>query len=318
MATLRTSGERKSHAAPKAWTALLLCIVVTIAHAADHAAQGLVLKIDARHRTILVSCDAIPGHMAAMEMPLRVRNATVLNALRPGATIRFVLNEQKKTLYAERIQPVINFEAEPADAEGLMGLRQATDPDLQKQVLHTGQKVPDFTLTDQTDRRISLSDFRGKVVALTFGYSRCPNPNYCYRLSNNLEQVARRFRARTGRDLVLITIAIDPEFDHGKALTQYANRYHADPRVWHFLTGPVDQIRQVAAMFGMDFWQTGGLLIHTLHTVVIARDGTLAANVEGNAFSARQLGDLVASVMDRGTQVQEGTALGAPSKPPTE
>lgn len=265
--------------------------------AASHAAQGLVLKIDARHRAVLVSCDAIPGYMAAMEMPLRVKDAASLKQLQAGEVVRFEMVEQGKKVFAENIRPVMNFEAEPAEAEALMGLRRATDPNLRGRVVQVGQAVPDFTLTDQVGLRVSLSEFRGKVVALTFGYSRCPNPDYCYRLSNNLGKVAKRLHARPGGDLVLMTIAIDPEYDRGEALTQYADRYHADARVWHFLTGPVAQIRQVAATFGMDFWVTDGLLTHTLHTVVIGRDGRLAANIEGNAFSAEQLGDLVLATM---------------------
>jgi hypothetical protein len=36
---------------------------------------------------------------------------------------------------------------------------------------------------------------------------------------------------------------------------------------------------------------------HSLHTVVITRDGTLAANVEGNQYTSDQLGDLIARVL---------------------
>jgi protein SCO1/2 len=136
-------------------------------------------------------------------------------------------------------------------------------------------------------------------VLLTFGYSRCPNPDYCYRLSNNLGKVERRFSSRAGRDLVLVTIAIDPEHDQGAALSQYAAAFHADPAVWHFLTGPLPDIKQVAGMFGMNFWRDEGLLTHSLHTVVIGREGNLAANLEGNQFTAQQLGDLVKTEMNR-------------------
>ena len=61
------------------------------------------------------------------------------------------------------------------------------------------------------------------------------------------------------------------------------------------------QGHQVAGLFGMNFWNTEGLLTHTLHTVVIDRQGRLAANIDGNQFSAQQLGDLVKSVMNRPT-----------------
>ena len=288
--------------------ALLGCALVC-ARAAEHPAQGLVLKVDARHRKLVVSCDAIQGYMAAMEMPLEVRDMHMLGALRPGMMIRFTLVEQGKGAAAEHIQAVMNFEAEPAEAEALTGLRRATAEHAVQ--VEVGHAVPDFTLTDQAGQQVSLSSLRGKVVVLTFGYSRCPNPNYCFRLSNNLRQVARRFRGELGKQLVLITIGIDPEVDHGAGLTAYAQRFHADPRSWHFLTGPLPEIHRVAGMFGMDFWSSEGLLTHTLHTVVIGADGKLAANLEGNAFSARQLGDLVAETMREpaGAQAHGGAPL---------
>jgi hypothetical protein len=52
-------------------------------------------------------------------------------------------------------------------------------------------------------------------------------------------------------------------------------------------------------IFGMNLWSDEGSLTHTLHTVVIDRRGCLAANIEGNQFTARRLGDLVEMVMDR-------------------
>jgi protein SCO1/2 len=52
-------------------------------------------------------------------------------------------------------------------------------------------------------------------------------------------------------------------------------------------------------MFGMDFWSNEGLVTHSLHTVIIDRSGRLVANLEGNAFTAKQLGDLLQTVMDR-------------------
>lgn len=277
--------------------ALFMILTLACAHAAEHAAQGLVIHIDAPHHSITVSCAKIPGYMAAMEMPLTVRDSQVLASLKPGLMIRFSLIEQRKKAYAGNIQPIINFEAEPAEAGSLTALKSAVDPSVKP--VEIGQPVTDFTLTDQIEKPVSLSQLRGKVIALTFGYSRCPNPNYCLRLSRNLATVEKRFHNQAGRDLVLLTIAIDPDYDHGPALEKYAASFHADPQSWHFLTGPIPQIKQVAAQFGLSFWNTEGLLTHTLHTVVIDRQGCLVANIDGNDFTSQQLGDLVAIVMER-------------------
>jgi protein SCO1 len=111
--------------------------------------------------------------------------------------------------------------------------------------------------------------------------------------------VRKRFSARAGRDLVLLTIAIDPEHDQGKVLSEYAALFHADPADWHFLSGPLPVVKHVAAMFGLNFWPTEGILTHSLHTVVLDRGGQLVANIAGNQFSPQQLGDLVQTVMNR-------------------
>jgi protein SCO1/2 len=48
----------------------------------------------------------------------------------------------------------------------------------------------------------------------------------------------------------------------------------------------------------MSVWSDEGMLAHSMHTVVIDRDGKLVANLEGNEFTAEQLEDLIQSVMD--------------------
>jgi protein SCO1/2 len=267
----------------------------------QHPARGIVVEAAPAHHSFVVSCDAIPRYMDAMEMSFAVRDPKVLVLLKPGMAVKFTIVARDKTLYAENIQPATtsNFESEPMEAGALSALNSVLVPSANRKLVSVGEQVPDFELTDQAQQQIRLSQFRGKVVALTFGYSRCPNPNYCYRLSNNLARVATRLHGRAGRDLVLLTIAIDPEHDQGAALIEYANTWKANPEIWHFLTGPVAQVKQVAGMFGMNFWSSEGLLTHTMHTIIIDREGRLAVNLEGNQFTSRQLGDLVEAFINR-------------------
>jgi protein SCO1 len=283
------------------WLPVFLLAVAISLSAQGHAASGIVLSTDAAHRSLTISCAAIPGYMDAMEMPFTVQDAKSLVGLKPGTVVNFTIVEREKKLYAETIQvrSDANLESEPLQAGRLTALHNAVDPAAAANVLAIGQQVPDFQLTDQAAQPIRLSQFRGKAVALTFGYSRCPNPNYCLRLSNNLARVEKRFQSRAGQDFVLLTIAIDPEHDQGAALTKYADTWNANPAVWHFLTGPLSEIHRVAGMFGVNFWNDEGLVTHSLHTVIIDREGQLAVNLNGNAFTAQQLGDLLQSVMDR-------------------
>jgi len=265
--------------------------------AETHAAKGIVLKVDAAHRTLIVSCEAIPNYMDAMEMPFSVRDSALLAGLKPGTAVSFTIVARGKDLFAEniRVRVTTNLESEPLEAGQLTALHKAMHPEVK--ALTVGESVPDFALTDQTGKEIRLSQYEGKVVLLTFGYSRCPNPNYCFRLSNNLARVEKRFHDQAGRDLVLMTIVIDPEHDQGATLVNYSGVWKANPAVWHFLTGPLAEIQQVAGTFGMNFWNDDGFVTHSLHTVILDRKGQLAVNLEGNDFTAEELGDLVQTVM---------------------
>jgi protein SCO1/2 len=280
--------------------AVVSMLLATSFAKAQQQVTGIVLKLDKAHHALVVSCDEIPGTMAAMEMSFTVRDWSALRSIHAGDPVRFVVFNRGHVLYAEKIQAQVgaNLESEPMDAGALGTLQAALAPGTATPAIAEGEPVPDFELTDQAGNTVRLSSLLGKVVLLTFGYSRCPNPDYCVRLSNNLARVRDRFAARSPRDLVLITIAIDPEHDQGETLREYAAVWKADPANWHFLTGPLPQVKRVAAIFGMNFWRNEGLLTHSLHTVVIDRKGTLRANLEGNAFTAKQLGDLVQSIMD--------------------
>lgn len=277
---------------------LAACLARPARGAKRYPVTGIVLKVDREHRSFSASIAAIPGYMEAMPMPFRVRSAKELDGIRPGAYVEFTLVVETDDSWAEQIRPHTFFstERDPMTARRLQ-LLQA--PEQQTKALAIGEAVPDFTLTDQTGQRMTLSQFAGKVVALTFIYTTCPLPNYCFRLSNNFGRLQQRFAGRMGRDLVLLSITFDPVHDQPQVLAKYGATWKADARWWHFLTGTLPEVQAVCRRFGLNFWQDEGLFTHSLHTVVIDRGGKLAANFEGNEFSAEQLGDFVLSVMQR-------------------
>ena len=258
------------------------------------------MQIDRQHQTISVSCREIPGYMDAMVMLLPVHDPKMLEGLEPGMAIDFSLVVDKDSSYAENVhvRPFESLELDPTEARRFKLMENAmASPSVSADVLHVGQAVPDFALTDQNRQRVSLSQFAGKVVAITFIYTRCPRPDYCVRLSNNFGLLQKRFKNRMGRDLVLLIVVIDPTHDQPEALKNYARIWKADASTWHFLTGPLADIQKLCRKFDMVFYPDEALLVHSFHTVIVDRNGKLAANLEGNDFTAQQLGDLVRTVM---------------------
>jgi protein SCO1/2 len=276
--------------------AVFLLAAISSAAPQKHDVTGLLLAVDPSRRMITVSCKEIPGYMEAMVMTFGVKDSTLPQDLRPGVMVDFTLMVDSNASFAEDIhaRPFESLELDPTEARRLNLVENASSAHPPSaDVLRTGDRVPDFRLTDQNHDIVSLSQFRGKIVALTFIYTRCPLPDYCVRLSNNFGVLQRRFKSRMGRDLVLLTVVIDPVHDQPAKLDSYARTWKADPRSWRFLTGSVADIQRICRGFDMAFYPDEGLFVHSFHTVVISRSGRLAANLEGNNFTAQQLGDLV-------------------------
>jgi protein SCO1/2 len=282
---------------------VVFLVLVAAGHsqaAQRYSASGLLVQVDRSHRTVDVSCREIPGYMHAMEMRFPVRQSESLDSLQPGMTIEFTLAVTKHSAYVEniRIHQYQSTDQEPMEVRQLKLVENLVAPNGEK-TLEAGQPVPDFTLMDQTRRNVTFSKLAGKVVAITFIYTSCPLPNYCFRLSNNFGLLRKRFAERMDRDLVLLSVTFDPEHDQPEVLASYARTWKSETKGWYFLTGPTPEVQKVCHMFGMNFWPDEGLMTHSLHTVIIGRDGRVVANLEGNEFTAQQLGDFVETVLRR-------------------
>jgi len=266
--------------------------------AREYAVSGMVVAVDKTHRTFTASIQRIPDFMPAMVMPFEVREARELDGLAPGAMVEFTLVVEK-TSHAERIR-VVRYQADnqdPLTANRLKLLKRLTSGASGSSAIPAGMPVPDFTLLDQERRLISLSQFRGKVVAINFVYTSCALPDLCLRIANNFAVLQKRFHAQLGRDLVLLTVTFDPAHDTPDVLAAYAKQWNADPSTWHFLTGSPQDVERVCAMFDVDAFQDEALMNHSLHTALIDRQGKLSTNIEGNQFTATQLADLTAQAL---------------------
>lgn len=264
-----------------------------------HPVTGMVLKVDRSRNSVTVSHEAIPGLMPAMAMPFEVRRTQDLDGLVPGAVVEFTLVADKKTSYAERMRIVRyqNVEPDPLAASRLKLLNEIVSGPAAVKAAAVGQMLPDFALTDHKGRQVTLTGLRGKVVALNFVYTRCALPNFCLRIANNFAVLQKRFASRLGRDLVLLTVTFDPVHDTPDVLAQYATQLNADSEHWRFLTGPIADVTRVCRLFGVDAFPDEGLMNHSLHTALIDRQGRLIANIEGNQFTATQLGDLTETAL---------------------
>jgi len=247
--------------------------------AKTYAVDGIVVAVDPAAGTMLVSHRPITRYMPAMLMPFRVESGESLAALHPGARILFDLSVTKTQALARHIR----FSGSP----------DASLP-APKEKLAIGAQLPDFELTDQNGRTVRTADFRGKVVAIDFIYTRCPLPDVCPRLSANFAALQRQYHNAGGENPTLLSVTVDPDFDTPAVLSEYARRWSAGPE-WRFLTGRVGPL---ASALGEIYWADEGSIGHNSTTSIFGRDGRLAAVVEGSNYRLDQLAHLIARQLE--------------------
>jgi len=146
-------------------------------------------------------------------------------------------------------------------------------PQLHGMVLQSHERALDFTLNDEAGQPVKLSDFRGKLVLLYFGYTFCPD--VC---PATLAQVKEAL-AQLGGDaerVQLIMVSVDPERDTPEKVSAYVRQF--DPR-FIGLTGDPETLTRITTAYGVVYEQhegsaaTGYLIDHTATLTILDRDG---------------------------------------------
>lgn len=100
--------------------------------------------------------------------------------------------------------------------------------------------VPDFSLTERSNRPVSLKDLAGKVWVADFIFTSCAG--VCPAMSSNMQKLQERLPA----EVMLVSFSVDPANDTPAVLTEYAKRYKADPERWLFLTGNMEAMQKLS------------------------------------------------------------------------
>jgi protein SCO1 len=241
--------------------------------------RGEVRGIDAESKQIRIKHEEIPNYMAAMTMPFDVRDTALLRGLNAGDEVGFELIVTEDDSWIASIQKLTEAATTPARSNNSDSVNS------EAQRVQVGEAVPDFTLTDQDNRAVKLSDFRGKAVLLTFIYTRCPLPNFCPLMSKNFSSLQERLEKKFPGKFQFLSVSIDPEFDRPEILKEYGGRYTKNQSTWTYGTGTVEQTDAVGAMFGLIQERIGGLVNHDLRTALIGPDGRLVHLWKSNVWT---------------------------------
>lgn len=255
--------------------------------------KGIVVSSDPRTGEVSVDSEAIPGFMPAMIMPYKLAQPGIASELHPGDHITARLQVSDTASLLDQI--VVTAQARPDYL-----------PSVIYNVPKPGQAVPNFRFLNQSGRIIDIDNFRGKVLLVTFIYTRCPLPNYCVRMSRNFAQIDRALAAdpKLYDRTHLLSISFDPAYDTPKVLRSYGGAYTGKYTKetfthWDFAAPPESELQAVTKFF--DVGVTPGphqTLTHSLSTVVIAPDGKIVSWYPSNDWKPSAVLEVVKRTLE--------------------
>jgi len=253
--------------------------------ARQYELQGQILAIRPEAQEVLIKHGDIENFMPGMTMPFKVKDAGLLTGKSPGdlVTARLMVADTEAWLAT-----LDKTGAAPLEAAATIPPASFVTP------LGPGDAAPETVLTDHEGLRLSLADWRGSAVVVTFIYIRCPLPQFCPLMDRRFSDLQRAIlsdAALAGRAR-LLSVSFDPEHDTAAALDAHASKLGADAKVWRFATAPPAVVDRFAATFGVNvIREPDRTITHNLRTAVIGADGHVVNIYDGSDWTTMQVLD---------------------------
>lgn len=249
--------------------------------------KGVVKGVEQGGRILEVEHEEIPNYMEAMTMPFNVGQTNEMSGLTTNDQIHFRLVVGEEDSFIDQITKVGRVEPLTATNRPTFRLVREVRP------LEVGDVLPNYPLTNQFGKLFHTDGFRGRVVVFSFIFTRCPLPDFCPRISGNLNKIRKALEAAAAgpTNWHLLSISFDVEFDTPAVLAGYAKRFAADPARWTFATGALIEIDDLTERFGLGFAREQGTFTfnHNLRTVVLDPRGRVHKVYIGNTWTPEEV-----------------------------
>lgn len=157
-----------------------------------------------------------------------------------------------------------------------------------------GTPAPNFTLTDQTGQKISLSQFRGKAVLLTFMYTHCPDvcPLTAEHLHTTMQQLGSQ-----AKDVAVVAVSTDPKRDDQSAALNFTKAHNMQD-YWHYLIGSSQQLSAVWSGYNIYAQTQQNNVNHSMAVYVIDQQGKERTYFD-TSFTPQQLTDTLKQLLNK-------------------
>jgi protein SCO1/2 len=255
--------------------------------------KGKVVTVEKDKHLVTVAHEDIKDYMPGMTMPFTV-----------GEDSAWVFEAPHEVMPGDQITATLIVDGTQSWLEDMVITKEGPDttsPASGESIgAKPGDEVPNYRLINQDGKAIHIHDYKGKVLLLTFIYTRCQDPGQCTLMSTNFATIDQELQKQPDvyQKTHLLSISFDPEYDTPKVLRSYGAAYtgkYTDENFahWEFASGSADEVKGIAQFFGLRYYLDSSSgkeqVIHSLRTAVIAPDGKVIKVYRENEWKPEEL-----------------------------
>lgn len=261
---------------------LLIGIIVSVIFITSIEAQpveGVVTKVNKSNGTLSLK-------LASKETMECFVNAgdSQLNYL--TKRIQGELCESNGAYYLEYIWPINpDHQAQIKNAKSALfaeSLKRGSNP-----IRKIGENLPAFALYNQNAELMTPEDFAGQIIVMTFVFTRCSNPKMCPANLARMIRLQRDAEASGVKNLRLVILSFDPEYDSPGILNEYAQSHKINTSNFTLLTGDKEMVDELMLQFGVFIIPSQETYTHTSTAMIIDKKGQIAYRQTGFRWNGK-------------------------------
>ncbi len=149
--------------------------------------------------------------------------------------------------------------------------------------------APAFALTDQHNNTFGSTQLANHPYVIAFIFTRCPT--ICPTITKHMSDLAI---ATEGRDLEMVSVTVDPEYDTPVILNEWSKKWPINPKRWHLLTGTQAQIEATSSGFmqGLQALEAEGdvpNIAHSERLILVDGNGQILGLPHANADGVQEV-----------------------------
>ncbi|MFQ5965901.1 MAG: SCO family protein [Candidatus Scalinduaceae bacterium] len=177
---------------------------------------------------------------------------------------------------------------------------QGKETDTKGEISEPGTSHKPFTLINQNNEPVALDSLMGKLLVMSFIYTRCSMPDMCPLIMKKIVKVQKGLKKEYKDKVFFAIVTLDPEYDTPTVLKEFGHYYRVDYGNLIFLTGKKDDVDYALNHFRVYYKEESqGVLAHTMETLVMDEAGVIRKDFPASFWKPEDVIEEVEKIIEK-------------------